>query len=592
LRLKRTYFCGSLTKEDTGKTVVLAGWVRKRRDHGGLIFIDLSDKWGIVQLVFNPQENPEPYGQAHSLRDGWVISLRGHVSLRPAESVNPGISTGEIEVLVEEMEILNPCLPLPFPPEDKIEVGEEVRLRYRYLDLRRPVMQRNLSLRYRVTKAIRNFLDGKGFMEIETPFLTRSTPEGARDYLVPSRVNPGQFYALPQSPQLFKQVLMVAGVDRYFQMARCFRDEDLRADRQPEHTQVDIELSFIQEEDIFKLIEEMLSLLFQEILGISLPTPFPKLVYQEAMRRYGTDKPDLRFGMELIDLSSLISSGNFRVFNDVLAKGGQVKALRVPGGGSFSRKKLDDLKSWVTLYGASGISWILLRGKKIASPLTNYFSQDILKEVIAQMEAEPGDAIIFVADKSEVVAAALGQLRLHLARELNLIPGDKYQPVWIIDFPLFEFDSQGRLTPLHHPFTSPQEEDLPKLKKAPTKVRARAYDIVLNGEEIGGGSIRIHQRKIQENILKLLGIDEVEARDKFGFLLEALSFGAPPHGGIALGLARLVMILAGEPSIREVIPFPKTQRAICLLTRAPSSVTRDQLKELHIQVEAENSPTI
>ncbi len=592
MRLKRTYFCGSLTKEDTGKTVVLAGWVRKRRDHGGLIFIDLSDKWGIVQLVFNPQENPEPYGQAHSLRDGWVISLRGHVSLRPAESVNPGISTGEIEVLVEEMEILNPCLPLPFPPEDKIEVGEEVRLRYRYLDLRRPVMQRNLSLRYRVTKAIRNFLDGKGFMEIETPFLTRSTPEGARDYLVPSRVNPGQFYALPQSPQLFKQVLMVAGVDRYFQMARCFRDEDLRADRQPEHTQVDIELSFIQEEDIFELIEEMLSWLFQEILGISLPTPFPKLVYQEAMRRYGTDKPDLRFGMELIDLSSLISSGNFRVFNDVLAKGGQVKALRVPGGGSFSRKKLDDLKSWVTLYGASGISWILLRGEKIASPLINYFSQDILKEVIAQMEAEPGDAIIFVADKSEIVAAALGQLRLHLARELNLIPRDKYQPVWIIDFPLFEFDSQGRLTPLHHPFTSPKEEDLPKLKKAPTKARARAYDIVLNGEEIGGGSIRIHQRKIQENILELLGIDEVEAGDKFGFLLEALSFGAPPHGGIALGLARLVMILAGEPSIREVIPFPKTQRAICLLTRAPSSVTRDQLKELHIQVEAENSPTI
>ncbi len=592
MRLKRTYFCGSLTKEDTGKTVVLAGWVRKRRDHGGLIFIDLSDKWGIVQLVFNPQENPEPYGQAHSLRDGWVISLRGHVSLRPAESVNPGISTGEIEVLVEEMEILNPCLPLPFPPEDKIEVGEEVRLRYRYLDLRRPVMQRNLSLRYRVTKTIRNFLDGKGFMEIETPFLTRSTPEGARDYLVPSRVNPGQFYALPQSPQLFKQVLMVAGVDRYFQMARCFRDEDLRADRQPEHTQVDIELSFIQEEDIFELIEEMLSWLFQEILGISLPTPFPKLVYQEAMRRYGTDKPDLRFGMELIDLSSLISSGNFRVFNDVLAKGGQVKALRVPGGGSFSRKKLDDLKSWVTLYGASGISWILLRGKEIASPLINYFSQDILKEVITQMEAEPGDAIIFVADKSEVVAAALGQLRLHLARELNLIPGDKYQPVWIIDFPLFEFDSQGRLTPLHHPFTSPQEEDLPKLKKAPTKVRARAYDIVLNGEEIGGGSIRIHQRKIQESILELLGIDEVEARDKFGFLLEALSFGAPPHGGIALGLARLVMILAGEPSIREVIPFPKTQRAICLLTRAPSSVTRDQLKELHIQIEAENSSPI
>ncbi len=592
MRLKRTHFCGSLTKEDTGKIVVLAGWVRKRRDHGGLIFIDLSDKWGIVQLVFNPQENQESYRQAHSLRDGWVISLRGHVSLRPAESVNPGISTGEIEVLVEEMEILNPCLPLPFPPEDKIEVGEEVRLRYRYLDLRRPVMQRNLSLRYRVTKAIRNFLDGKGFMEIETPFLTRSTPEGARDYLVPSRVNPGQFYALPQSPQLFKQVLMVAGVDRYFQMARCFRDEDLRADRQPEHTQVDIELSFIQEEDIFELIEEMLSLLFQEILGISLPTPFPKLVYQEALRRYGTDKPDLRFGMELIDLSSLISSGNFRVFNDVLAKGGQVKALRVPGGGSFSRKKLDDLKSWVTLYGASGISWILLRGKEIASPLINYFSQDILKEVITQMEAEPGDAIIFVADKSEVVAAALGQLRLHLARELNLIPRDNYQPVWIIDFPLFEFDSQGRLTSLHHPFTSPQEEDLPKLKKAPTKVRARAYDIVLNGEEIGGGSIRIHQRKIQESILKLLGIDEVEARDKFGFLLEALSFGAPPHGGIALGLARLIMILAGEHSIREVIPFPKTQRAICLLTRAPSLVARDQLKELHIQVEAEDAPTI
>jgi len=588
--LRREHLCGVLNKKNTGKKVVLAGWVRKRRDHGGLMFIDQGDKAGITQVVFNPEINKEAHFQARSLREGWVIAVAGRVEARPPDSVNLKLSTGEIEVMVEDLEILNISQSLPFPIEDEIETSEDVRLKYRYLDLRRPVMQKNLKLRYEVTKEVRNFLDKKGFMEIETPFLTRSTPEGARDYLVPSRVNPGEFYALPQSPQLFKQLLMVAGFDKYFQIVRCFRDEDLRADRQPEFTQIDIEASFISEEDIYILIEEMLTNIFKRILGISLSLPFPRLSYEEAMSRFGTDKPDIRFGLQLKDISELAGKTEFGIFQKALEEEGQVKGLRLPGGASLSRKDLEELSRWITLYGAKGLAWFLLTEKGIKSPLVKFIPQSILLKIIESMEGEKGDALFFIDDKKEIVAESLAHLRLRLARKFNLIPENTYKPAWVTDFPLFERDKEGELTPCHHPFTLPREEDLPLLEEAPEKVKTRSYDIVLNGEEIGGGSIRIHKRKVQERVLKILGIDEASARERFGFLLDALSFGAPPHGGIAFGLDRLVMILAGVESIREVIPFPKTQKAVSLLTQAPSPVDEEQLKELHIQLREEESP--
>ena len=590
MKLKRDHFCGNLSKKNEGETIILAGWVKKRRDHGGLIFIDLGDKSGVVQIAFNPKVDEESHLQARSLREGWVIAVEGKVRMRPIESVNLELETGEIEVIVENLEILNISESLPFPIQDEIEASEETRLKYRYLDLRRAVMQRNLRLRYEVTKQVRSFLDKKGFMEIETPFLTRSTPEGARDYLVPSRVNPGEFYALPQSPQLFKQLLMVAGFDRYFQIVRCFRDEDLRADRQPEHTQIDIEASFIEENDIYNLVEPMLVHVFKKTLGISLKIPFPRLGYEEAMDRFGIDKPDTRFGLELKNISSLASQSKFHVFHRCLAQGGEVRGLRLPGGSHLSRKELEDLSQMIEPYGAKGLSWILLTPEKIKSPLSKFFPKAILLRIIEHMDGEKGDALFFVADRKEVVAASLAQLRLHLGKRFNLIPKDVYQLVWIVDFPLFEQDKEGRLAARHHPFTSPKEEDLPLLEIDPEKVRARSYDIVLNGEEIGGGSIRIHRRKIQERILEILGIDSLQARERFGFLLEALSFGAPPHGGIALGLDRLVMILARAESIREVIPFPKTQKAVSLMTQAPSPADDEQLKELHIKLREELAP--
>ncbi len=590
MQLKRNHFCGSLSKENEGETIILAGWVKKRRDHGGLIFVDLSDKSGVVQVVFNPKVDKESHTQARSLREGWVIAVQGNVRSRPLESVNRGLGTGEIEVIVENLEILNISEALPFLIQDKIEASEESRLKYRYLDLRRPVMQRNLRLRYEVTKQVRSFLDKKGFLEIETPFLTRSTPEGARDYLVPSRVNPGEFYALPQSPQLFKQLLMVAGFDQYFQIVRCFRDEDLRADRQPEHTQIDIEASFIEENDIYNLVESMLAHLFKKILGISLKTPFPRLDYEEAMDRFGTDKPDTRFGLDLKDISSLASQSKFEVFHRCLAQGGKVKGLRLPGGSRLSRKELEDLSQRVESYGAKGLTWVLLTPERIKSPLSRFFSKAILSKIVEYMGGEKGDALFFVADRKEVVAVSLGQLRLYLGKRFNLIPKDGYQLVWIVDFPLFEQDREGRLTARHHPFTSPKEKDLSLLETNPEKVKARSYDIVLNGEEIGGGSIRIHRRKLQERVLEILGIDSLQSRERFGFLLEALSLGAPPHGGIALGLDRLVMILARAESIREVIPFPKTQKAVSLMTYAPSPVDKEQLKELHIKLREESFP--
>jgi len=583
--LRRTHFCGVLSKGDLNQTVVLAGWVKRRRDHGGLIFIDLGDKTGITQVVFNSEIDKEAHSQAHSLREGWVIAVKGKVKMRPADSINPRLNTGEIEVVVEKLEILNFSQPLPFSAESAVKMNEEVRLKYRYLDLRRPIMQKNLLLRYQITKTVRNFLDKKGFIEIETPFLSRSTPEGARDYLVPSRLNPGEFYALPQSPQLFKQLLMVGGFDRYFQIVRCFRDEDLRMDRQPEHTQIDIEMSFIQEEDIYNLVEKMFVETFKKVLGISLHRPFPHLTYQQAMGRFGTDKPDIRFGMELIDVSPLACLGNFGVFQKCLKEGGQVKGIRLPEGACLSRKELEELTQRITSYGAKGLSWILLSPEGIKSPLAKFFPKEILLRILERMGARKGDALLFVADKREIVADSLAHLRLHLAKRFNLIQENTYQLVWIVDFPLFEYDKEGSLTPCHHPFTSPKEEDLPLLEEAPEKVKARSYDLVLNGEEVGGGSIRIHQRKLQEKIFNILGIDSFQAREKFGFLLDALSLGAPPHGGIALGLDRLAMILAGVKSIREVIAFPKTQKAVCPLMQAPSQVDEKQLKELHLRVE-------
>ena len=586
MRIKRSHFCGTLGKKEVGLEVGVAGWVKRKRDHGGLVFVDLVDRSGTLQLVFDPAISKEVHSLAHSLRDGWVIAAKGKIFLRPPESVNPKISTGEIEVRVEELEVLNTSLPLPFSTEDDIDVKEEVRLKYRYIDLRRPVMQKNIRLRYEVAKATREFLDKRGFIEIETPFLTKSTPEGARDYLVPSRVNPGEFYALPQSPQLFKQIIMVAGFERYFQIVRCFRDEDLRADRQPEHTQIDIELSFINEEDIYELVEGMLKYIFEKTKGITISTPFPRMPYKDAIEKYGTDKPDLRFGMQIKDFSFLGEEGEFRVFQEIVGGGGCIKGICLPQGGSISRKELDELRLWAVNHGADDLAWFIFKDK-VKSPLVKFFKDSLVEKMIKVAGAEKGDALFLIGGEREKVCEVLGNLRLHLAKKFNLIPQDKFSFLWVVDFPLFEKDEEGKLSSMHHPFTSPKEEDIPLLDKDPEKVKARAYDIVLNGEEIGGGSIRIHKRELQEKIFEILGIEKTQAREKFGFLLNALSLGAPPHGGIAMGLDRLVMILAGEKSIREVIPFPKTQKAVCLLTQAPSKVEEEQLKELHIKLDLE-----
>jgi aspartyl-tRNA synthetase len=583
--VKRTDYCGDLTRADVNRDVVIMGWVQRRRDLGGLIFVELRDRQGIVQVVFNPEISTSAHQKAELLRSEFVVCVKGKVVLRPEGTVNPSLSTGEIEVIAHETKILNISKTPPFPIEEEEGVEESLRLRYRYLDLRRPALQRNLILRHRVAREVRNYFDRLGFLEIETPMLTKSTPEGARDYLVPSRVNPGYFYALPQSPQLFKQILMVSGFDRYVQIVRCFRDEDLRSDRQPEFTQIDVEMSFITVDEIRRIMEGLMAHIFKEILGVNLQLPFPTLTYDDAMNRYGCDKPDLRFGMELRDISDLVAGSSFKVFQEVLKGKGIIKGLTVTGGGRFSRKEIDDLVPVVEAFGAKGLSWAKVGSDGWQSPIQKFLNQEDMRAVNVRLGASENDLLLFVAGPGSVVHQALANLRLHLGQKLALIPRDDFRFAWILDFPLLEYDEgEKRFVAVHHPFTAPRDQDLPKLKDHPGEVKAKAYDLVLNGSEIGGGSIRNHLEEVQSLIFEKLGMGEEEARQRFGFLLEALGYGTPPHGGIAFGFDRLVMILCHSESIRDVIAFPKTQKAICLMTEAPSKVDPKQLEELSIRV--------
>ena len=584
--MNRTYYCGEIRKIDLGKTVALKGWVHRRRDHGGLIFIDLRDREGIVQVVFNPDRRGNVHSMAHELRSEYVISVSGEVSPRPSGTENTKLPTGEIEILANQMEILNISKTPPFAIDEETEVAETLRLKYRYLDLRRDSLRDNLQFRYRFIRSVREFLHEKGFIDVETPFLTKSTPEGARDYLVPSRLNPGHFYALPQSPQLFKQILMVAGFDRYYQIVKCFRDEDLRADRQPEFTQIDLEMSFVEREDVLSLMEEMLKFAFKETKGVDLVTPFPRMSYSDVIDRYGIDKPDIRFGLELKDITDIASEVEFRVFKQTIEQKGIVKGFAAKGQAGLSRRELDELTEFAKGYGAQGLAWIKVTENGFESPITKFFSQGRLNSISLRLGAEVGDLMIFVADKSKVVNDTLAQLRLLIGNRLNLINKDEFKFLWVLDFPLLEWDKEEkRYVAMHHPFTSPMIEDIPFLDSDPLRVRAKAYDIVMNGSEIGGGSIRIHSRDIQRKMFERLGIGEEEANVKFGFLLEALEYGAPPHGGIAFGLDRIIMLMTGAESIRDVIAFPKTQKGICPMTDAPSLVEKRQLKELHLKTE-------
>ncbi|QTA78092.1 Aspartate--tRNA(Asp/Asn) ligase [Desulfonema limicola] len=583
--MRRTHHCYELGAEDIGRQVVLMGWVQRRRDHGGVIFVDLRDREGITQVVFNPEIDQKVHEKAHALRSEYVLAVRGSVAPRPEGMINPNIKTGHIEVIVSEIRILNNAQTPPFMIEDRIDVSENIRLKYRYLDLRRPSIQKNIIIRYKASAAVRNYLNDKGFLDLETPVLTKSTPEGARDYLVPSRVNPGQFYALPQSPQLFKQLFMISGFDRYYQIVRCFRDEDLRADRQPEFTQIDIEMSFVGEEDIMNISEGMLQHVFKEIMGKELNLPFQRLTYDEAVSRYGLDKPDIRFGLELKDLSDIVENSGFKVFSGVVKKGGVVKAINVKGGINFSRKELDDMTDFVSIYRAKGMAWIKVKEDGWQSPIAKFFSDKEKQAMIERLDMEPGDLIVFGADMPKIVNESLGHLRNHLGKKLDLINEDEYAFTWVTHFPMFEYDeTEKRCQALHHPFTAPFEDDYDKLESDPLNVKSRAYDIVLNGFEIGGGSIRIHQMEIQKKIFAALGMDTSEYEEKFGFLLTALESGAPPHGGIAFGFDRLVMLLCRESSIRDIIAFPKTQKASCLMTNAPSEASKAQLDELALKI--------
>lgn len=584
--LKRSHYCGDLRIEHAGRQVVLMGWVQRRRDHGGLIFVDLRDRAGLVQVVFSPDQHEDAFKKAEGVRGEYVLAVRGTVRERPEGTVNPNLATGQVEVLASEIRVLNRAKTPPFYIEDNIEVEENLRLRYRYLDLRRPEMQEAVILRHRAAKSVRDFLDERGFLEIETPMLQKSTPEGARDYLVPSRQNPGKFYALPQSPQLFKQILMVAGLDRYFQIVRCFRDEDLRADRQPEFTQIDMEMSFVDVDDILGLSEEMIAHLCRETTGLEIAATFPRITYKEAMDRFGSDKPDTRFGLELKDISDIAANCGFKVFASVIAGGGQVKGINAKGCASFSRKEIDDLTAYAAIYRAKGLAYFVVTDDGIKSAIAKFFSEKELSLILERLAAEPGDLLLFVADKPDVAANALGALRQHLGERLGLIQEGLYNFLWVVDFPLLDYDQEeGRYVAMHHPFTSPRESDIALLDTNPGEVRAKAYDLVLNGVEVGGGSIRIYHRDLQEKMFSTIGIGQSEAAEKFGFMLEAFEYGTPPHGGIAFGFDRLIMLLAGKKTIRDVIPFPKTQSATCLMSQAPNLVAAVQLKELHIKTD-------
>lgn len=585
-RIKRTHYCGQLRESHVGEKVVLMGWVQTRRDLGGIIFIDMRDRSGICQVVINP-DCAEAFKKAEEIRSEYVIAVSGKVSLRPEENVNHKIPTGFVEVVCERLDILSRSKTPPFPIEDNINVDESIRLKYRYLDLRRPKMLNNLIFRSRVTKAIRDYLSNNGFVEVETPMLTKSTPEGARDYLVPSRVNPGCFYALPQSPQLFKQLLMVAGLERYYQIARCFRDEDLRADRQPEFTQLDIEMSFVDVDDIIELNENLIKYVVEQVTQKKVNIPFKRLTYKEAMSRFGSDKPDLRFGMEIVEVSDIASKSEFKVFADAVRNGGVVEGLNIEKGGEmFSRRQIDDLVEKAKEFGAKGLAWISVSSEGVKSPIAKFFAEDTMNKLLKRMNAKAGDLLIFISDEEKANALSLmGQMRIYLGKTLGLIKKDAMEFVWVTEFPLLEYnEEEKRFVAMHHPFTSPMDEDIPLLETNPADVRAKAYDIILNGMELGGGSIRIHNPSVQQKMFKVLGFTEERAKNNFGFLMQAFEYGAPPHGGIAYGLDRMVMLLLGLDSIRDCIAFPKTQNAMCLLTGAPAEVELRQLRELHIQV--------
>lgn len=582
----RSYFCGEVTEKAIGESVTLKGWVQKRRDLGGLIFIDLRDRTGLVQIVFNPDVSKEALEIAEKVRSEFVLSVKGKVLARAEGTVNENLSTGKIEVAAEEVTIINEAKTPPFTITDKTDVSEDLRLKYRYLDMRRPVMFETLKMRHQTTKAIRDYLDSEGFLDVETPILTKSTPEGARDYLVPSRVHPGEFYALPQSPQIFKQLLMVGGVERYYQIARCFRDEDLRADRQPEFTQIDIETSFMSQEEILTLAENMMKKVMNDVKGVEIELPFKRMSYDEAMGRYGSDKPDTRFGLELVDLSEAVKESGFKVFSAAVENGGQVKAINVKGtAANYSRKDIDGLTEFVSIYGAKGLAWLKVEEEGLKGPIAKFLDEEVQSAIQSLLQAETGDLLLFVADKTKVVADALGALRLKLGKDLDLIDQSKFNFLWITDWPLLEYDEEeGRYYAAHHPFTMPVREDLALLETDPASVRAQAYDLVLNGYELGGGSLRIFEREIQEKMFAVLGFTKEQANEQFGFLMEAFEYGTPPHGGIALGLDRMVMLLAGRTNLRDTIAFPKTASASDLLTEAPGVVSLEQLNELNLSL--------